>query len=78
VGGGAVSNYPMIVYTLHEFDLITTEQADQAIENYNLERAEMRHRQEAFVKEWKKRTPWWKKLFGPGWATEWIDAERGR
>jgi hypothetical protein len=76
-----MSGYWVTTQMLAEFGLITQEQADETDARLDRENDEAHaayiKRRDAFEKEWKARTPWWERWFGPGWWHAWMKQERG-
>jgi hypothetical protein len=79
-------SYPWMIETLREFELITDEQANKALDrfeaewNQGWEDAEWWHRVADIA--WENDAPWWRKLLWAGiapmsWKVPWIRARRG-
>lgn len=75
-----MSQYPLIIATLREFDLISEEQHDAAmaewreqIENYYREQDEFRDRWQAE----RVAKPWWRRIGTDetGWVSEWFKTQ---
>lgn len=69
-----MSQYPLIVATLREFDLITEEQKTAAMADWERVMDEIHERKMQFREEWIARRnakPWWRRL-GPFYETEWL------
>lgn len=77
-------SYPLIIETLLEFELITNEQAIDALAQHEREVQEYEARKELYRQNWMKRfneLPWWKRqlksfwefgLIETRWHLDWI------
>lgn len=72
-----MSEYPLIVATLLEFNLITDAQADAAMGEWYEITEDYDRRRDEFRERWlaeRAEKPWWRRMGDSeyGWASEWF------